>query len=100
MICGKDATRAYGARGAEERYCIDCGRVAPPERRTKGSFLLEFALWLLFFVPGLMYANWRVSKSYRACPSCGSTSVVLPDSSAARTAVACRAARGMVSQAS
>jgi predicted RNA-binding Zn-ribbon protein involved in translation (DUF1610 family) len=86
-ISGQVAAAANTSRTAEERYCTACGHVAAPERRMKGSFLLEFVLWLLFFVPGRIYANWRVSTSYRACPACGSTGVVLPESSAARASL-------------
>lgn len=57
-------------------YCTQCGTVANPARKVKGSFLVEVALWLLFCAPGLIYSLWRASSAYKACPKCESPNVI------------------------
>src|SRR6266536_6533002 len=74
-----------------EKCCTTCAAVGPPERHTRGSFLVEFALWLLFFAPGLIYAKWRLKTAYDRCPACGSTSVVPLTSRAASDVLQLRA---------
>jgi hypothetical protein len=85
---------------AREKYCTACGTLAPPDQQTKGSFLLESVLWLLFFAPGFLYAKWRLTTSYEACPKCGSAKIVPAISSAARGALGARAAVGAASSTS
>ena len=82
---------------AREKFCTACGSLAPPDQQTKGSFLLESVLWLLFFVPGFLYAKWRLTTSYEACPKCGSAKIVPAISSAARGALGARATAGAAS---
>ena len=62
---------------AKETYiCTTCGHVGLPDRVTKGSFLIELALWLFFIVPGLIYSIWRLTTKHDACPMCGNSSMI------------------------
>lgn len=51
--------------------CVSCGTLGRPVSRTKGSFLVEIALWLLFCAPGLIYSLWRLTSTEKVCASCG-----------------------------
>jgi hypothetical protein len=51
--------------------CESCGSLASPVSRTKGSFAVEVALWILFCAPGLIYSIWRLSSRESVCPICG-----------------------------
>lgn len=59
-----------------EYYCVACGSVANPRTYTKGSFLIEVALWLCFLVPGLLYSLFRLATRYRGCPACGAPGMI------------------------
>jgi hypothetical protein len=59
-----------------DSVCTACGSVGRPERVTKGSFLIELALWLFFLLPGLIYSLWRMTSKHWACRQCGSPSLV------------------------
>ncbi len=61
-------------------FCTRCHTVAEPETHTKGSFLLELALWICFLLPGIMYSIWRLTTRGKVCPSCGSYDLISPDS--------------------
>jgi len=64
----------------EESYiCTTCGHIGLPDRITKGSFLIELALWLFFIVPGLIYSMWRLTTKHYACPKCGNASMIPSD---------------------
>ena len=65
------------------RHCMVCGTEAKPRSRTRGSFLIELVLWLMFIVPGLLYSLWRLSTREKVCPACGSPNMVPLDSPAA-----------------
>lgn len=67
-----------------ERYCTVCGTVARPATVTKGSMLMEIAMWLFFIVPGLIYSLWRLTTRHQACPACGAAAIVPLNSPAAR----------------
>jgi len=60
--------------------CTTCGYVGSPKRITKGSILIEIALWLFFVVPGLIYSIWRLTTKYDACPKCKNASMIPADS--------------------
>lgn len=60
--------------------CTHCGTKDKAIRRTKGSTLIELALWLCFVFPGLIYSLWRVSSRTWVCPACGSDQLVPPNS--------------------
>ena len=51
--------------------CDSCGTIGSPVSRTKGSFWVEVALWLLFCAPGLIYSLWRLTSRESVCPACG-----------------------------
>jgi len=53
-----------------QMVCPNCGTVAVPKKFTKGSFLMEVLLWLLFVIPGLIYSLWRLTTRYNGCPAC------------------------------
>jgi hypothetical protein len=42
----------------------------------KGSFLMEFVLWLFFIVPGVIYTVWRLTTVAKGCPVCGAESMI------------------------
>jgi hypothetical protein len=70
-------------------YCPVCGTVARPRTVTKGNFGLEFFLWLLFIIPGLIYTLWRISNQSKGCPAC--KAIMIPGNSpVAREAMAHR----------
>ena len=64
--------------------CTTCGHHASPKAATRGSFLIELVLWLMFLVPGLIYSLWRLSTRQQQCAACGSTALVPPDTPAGR----------------
>lgn len=55
-----------------KHVCKDCGTVAEPKTKAKGSMAVEIVLWLCFLVPGLIYSVWRMANKYESCPACGS----------------------------
>jgi hypothetical protein len=60
--------------------CTTCGSTFKrAEQHTKGSFIMEVALWLFFLLPGLIYSIWRLTSRYYACPACGSCDYVPTD---------------------
>ena len=61
---------------APSYYCKNCHYRGKPKTVTKGNFLLEVFLWLLFLMPGLIYSVWRFSTKYKACPNCGAPYMV------------------------
>jgi len=61
---------------AKQMVCPNCGTVAVPQKYTKGSFVMEVLLWLLFLVPGLIYSLWRMTTRYKGCPACKAANVI------------------------
>lgn len=61
-------------------YCPNCGTVAKPKKVTKGSFLIEVFLWLLFIIPGVIYSLWRLTTKAEVCPKCGAPNMIPSDS--------------------
>lgn len=60
--------------------CTRCLSVGKPRRMTRGSLLMELALWILFIFPGLIYSIWRATTRYRACRACGGIDLVPAES--------------------
>jgi hypothetical protein len=56
--------------------CSNCGTVGTPKTVTKGSILIEIALWLFFIIPGIIYSIWRLTTRTKACRSCGAENMV------------------------
>ena len=52
--------------------CKDCGTVAEPKTKARGTMAVEVILWLCFLIPGLIYSVWRMANKYESCPACGS----------------------------
>lgn len=63
-----------------QMICTNCGTAGKPKMRTKGSFLVEVALWICFIIPGLLYSLWRMTSREKVCPSCGAINMVPLDS--------------------
>ena len=62
--------------GRKEIHCTNCGYEGKTVTTTKGHFLIEIALYGLFFwmlfVPGIIYTLWRnTSGKKQVCPACG-----------------------------
>jgi hypothetical protein len=69
---------------AKAAFCTRCYQVGFPRKETKGSFLVEVALWIFLIVPGLLYSLWRLSTRHPVCRACGSPELVPPTSDRAR----------------
>lgn len=50
----------------------------------RGSAEIEFVLWLVMMLPGLIYSIWRSSGDNSVCQHCGSRSMVPVNSLTAR----------------
>ena len=70
---------------AQKLFCTRCYRVDTPKTETKGWFLIELVLWLVFLVPGLCYSIWRLTSRQKVCRACGSPELVPTDSQRALT---------------
>lgn len=64
--------------------CTTCLTVGVPQRRARGSLLLEIVLWLCAIIPGLVYSAWRLSSRRRVCRACGGKELIPVDSPRAR----------------
>ena len=73
---------------AKDLVCASCGYRGAPKRHTKGSMVIELALWLLLIVPGLIYSLWRLSSKYDGCPKCGAPNMIPADSLVAQKILA------------
>lgn len=79
-----ESARLAAIRAEEERrnptppntdICSVCYTVGRPINRTKGSFIVEVALWLLFCAPGLIYSLWRLTSTEKVCAQCGGQTI-------------------------
>lgn len=64
--------------------CTRCGTRTNARTETRGSFIIELALWLLFIIPGLIYSLWRLSSRRDVCHACGAPDLVPVDSPVGR----------------
>lgn len=55
----------------EKFVCQDCKGITEFKRK-RGSGLIEKALWLTLFFPGIFYSIWRNSPPKKICSYCGS----------------------------
>jgi len=55
--------------------CSLCYTLGKSVNRTKGSFLVEIALWLLFCFPGVIYSLWRITSTEKVCARCGGQTI-------------------------
>ena len=60
--------------------CPRCGWYGYPVKRNPGSFWVLLFLFLLFLLPGIIYAVWMLVSDYVACGSCGAKELVEPGS--------------------
>lgn len=60
----------------EKVICGACGTVGLGKSHTKGSFLIEVVLWLLFCVPGVIYTLWRLTSKTTVCRKCESPDLI------------------------
>lgn len=79
--------------------CTSCGTVGRPRSHTPGSFRVEIALWLFFFIPGLIYSIWRLANRCGACSSCKQLTIIPVDSPVGRKLAGESAAQGVVAPA-
>ncbi len=56
--------------------CADCGITDHPDTLIEGSDIIEMIGWLCFAVPGWIYCSWRQALRIKACPHCGSRSLM------------------------
>lgn len=63
-----------------EMYCLNCGQRGYPKTFTKGSFIMELFLWLLFIIPGVIYSIWRLTTRHSGCPACQAPNMIPLDS--------------------
>lgn len=63
-----------------DSICTTCGYRGYPKTATRGSLLMEIALWFLFIIPGILYTLWRNVSKYKACPKCKNPSMIPTDS--------------------
>jgi ribosomal protein S27AE len=68
-------------------FCQNCGTVARPRTRVRGSFLIEVFLWLCLIIPGVVYSLWRVTTKEKVCPQCGAGQMIPLDSPRAKAAL-------------
>ncbi|MFC1612728.1 hypothetical protein ACFL23_00135 [Patescibacteria group bacterium] len=57
--------------------CPNCKYEGNGKKITKGSFLMELFLWILFFPVGIIYSLWRVNSRHIGCPKCGYNYVII-----------------------
>ena len=61
---------------SQNQLCTNCGYQGKPKTITKGSIIMELALWICFLLPGLIYSIWRLSSRYEGCPECDASNMV------------------------
>lgn len=64
----------------EKFICGDCKGITSFREGKRGSSLIEFLLWTIFFFPGIFYSIWRRSKPQKVCSYCGSSFLLPADS--------------------
>ena len=67
-----------------QKLCTACGYIGQSKRETKGSFIMEVFLWLIFLVPGFLYSIWRLTTRYDACPKCSAANMIPANSPVAK----------------
>lgn len=68
--------------------CPACGTRGGSKTITRGSFLVELALWCCFLIPGVIYSLWRLSAKVKVCAACRNPGVVPVNSPRGRELVA------------
>jgi len=60
--------KAPASYKSNEKYCPTCKAIGKPTQ--PGSTGIEFLLYLLGVIPGLIYSSWRGSPNNSVCPTC------------------------------
>ena len=79
-------------------FCLACESLGFPKSKTKGSFIGELALWILFLIIAATFGWWlllapliysiaRAMSTTSACATCGSTHIIPADSPKAREVI-------------
>lgn len=55
---------------AKEMLCTNCGYQGKPKKVLAGNSGIELLLYLMFFIPGMLYSHWRSSAATEGCPKC------------------------------
>jgi uncharacterized membrane protein YqaE (UPF0057 family) len=76
VVMRRPAVSAIDCQPAKSFICPDCGTIGLPKTVTKGSFLIEVALWLFLFFPGVIYSLWRLTTRSKACRTCGLGNII------------------------
>lgn len=72
-------------RAEQSLICTTCrAQTDMPQTKTRGLFAIEVVLWLAFVIPGLLYSLWRQSTRQMVCPTCGSATLILANTSDGR----------------
>lgn len=86
--CFASIRNLLGGKKGKALVCTTCGHNGPTRVLTRGSLLIEIALWLCIVVPGLIYSIWRLTSRAPACSSCGAVTLVPADSPIGRKLLA------------
>lgn len=57
-------------------HCVECNYEGTSRNYQKGSYLVLMALFLFFFIPGVIYLLWMLTATYEGCPDCGSKRII------------------------
>jgi hypothetical protein len=77
-----------------QMFCTQCGQIGEPQKKTKGSVMIEIVLWLFICLPGFIYSLWRMTTKFFACRTCGGIALVPPNSPVAQQMLAMRGQGG------
>lgn len=78
-------------RSTVTHFCTHCGFVGFPTTFTKGSFVIEIALYFVMILPGILYTLWRLTSRYSGCAKCLTPNMIPATSPVAKAALAQRA---------
>jgi len=56
--------------------CDKCHVATDGKRQMDGSMLMEFILWCVFIIPGIIYSMWRHTTVKKGCHECGSKELI------------------------
>jgi hypothetical protein len=73
---------------AKQFICRNCGTIGASTTNTKGSLILEIALYFCMILPGLIYSIWRHASRTTGCKGCRSNDLVPVDSPMGKKLVA------------
>lgn len=68
-------TCATNPSGAPKYYCNFCHNYTP-NALMRGNGWIELILYLMYFIPGVIYSIWRRNGPARVCPLCKTPGLV------------------------